>query len=170
MYWRLETRYNDYSSFYIGVEQYHRSTIMDVNLWPQGTLVKPFYNQMILLTLCYEFHWTPTNSISHLLIVKTLRHLLKKSKCYAINVMCFSCKRHGCLMQIYQCCLGFIMISIPKVSVLWTVAITLYQADHMVAQLSCGVKHQDHLLYLFYMTIVDLWVSKLQVIALRSYS
>ena len=41
---RLRTKYSEYSSFYICVDKYHRSTIMDIDLWPKGTLVKPFYN------------------------------------------------------------------------------------------------------------------------------
>jgi hypothetical protein len=39
---KLQTRYAEYSSFYIRCDGTDRNDIMDANLWPRGTLIKPY--------------------------------------------------------------------------------------------------------------------------------
>ena len=41
---KLATKYEAYSSFYIKGNKRTQDTLLDVNLWPRGTLMKPFYN------------------------------------------------------------------------------------------------------------------------------
>ena len=41
---KLPTRYNSYSSFYIGCRGPHRVMLLDGRVWPMGSLVKPYYS------------------------------------------------------------------------------------------------------------------------------
>jgi hypothetical protein len=41
---KLKTKYEHYSSFYIQCDNVERRMMMDPNLWPQGTLLKPYYS------------------------------------------------------------------------------------------------------------------------------
>jgi hypothetical protein len=41
---RIITRYNGYSSFYIRASKDVRSVLLEPNLWPRGTLIKPYYS------------------------------------------------------------------------------------------------------------------------------
>ena len=41
---QLKSKYNTYASFYIPCGQDVRRRLLDRDLWPKGSLVKPFYN------------------------------------------------------------------------------------------------------------------------------
>lgn len=41
---KMKSKYDSYSSFYIRAERRDRSILMDGNIWPAGTLVKPFFS------------------------------------------------------------------------------------------------------------------------------
>jgi len=42
---KLQTKFDTYSSFYIRCQSAtQRRTLMDTNLWPNGSLIKPFYS------------------------------------------------------------------------------------------------------------------------------
>ena len=41
---KMKSKYDSYSSFYIRAERRDRSILMDSNIWPTGTLVKPFFS------------------------------------------------------------------------------------------------------------------------------
>ena len=41
---KLETRYRDYSSFYVRGDKRIRDIVMDPGLWPSGTLIKHYYD------------------------------------------------------------------------------------------------------------------------------
>lgn len=41
---KLQTKFPNYSSFYIPCSGSNRSNMMDLNLWPKGALVKPYIN------------------------------------------------------------------------------------------------------------------------------
>ncbi len=41
---KLQTRYDHYSSFYIRCDNRERRTLMDIHMWPTGTLIKPYFS------------------------------------------------------------------------------------------------------------------------------
>ena len=40
---KLDTRYNTYCSFYIKGDRRLRDQLLSADIWPEGTLVKPFF-------------------------------------------------------------------------------------------------------------------------------
>ena len=42
---KLKARFNTYSSFFIPADRKLRSALLDSQMWPVGSLIKPFYSK-----------------------------------------------------------------------------------------------------------------------------